>query len=53
MFGAVALLKTVSPTGIPGTLALVTAGVSVYGVVLLALSSRVRDKVWYVLPVAR
>lgn len=52
MLGVVAYLKTISPTGIPGTLALVAVGAAVYGVVLLALSSRVRDKVRYIFTIA-
>jgi O-antigen/teichoic acid export membrane protein len=53
MLAVVIYLKLVFPTGIPGTLALVCIGAGVYGVVLLALSSRIRDKVRYVLPSVR
>jgi O-antigen/teichoic acid export membrane protein len=51
MFVAVLVLKTALPTGIPGTLLLVGCGATVYGLVLLSISSRVRDKVRYILPI--
>jgi O-antigen/teichoic acid export membrane protein len=49
MLAIVLALQTVLSSGIPSTLALVAVGAVVYGLTVLALSSRVRDKARYLL----